>query len=368
MASSIRKAQSPLSCQLCDNPNVIKWKCVDCKLLMCDNCKERIHPRFKLSEKHSILSIKDVGKKEIDISAQFGSLQISQPVISSLLSTYTSNFTSFGKIQYSGNDTLYCSSHSKEFGYKFFIIRLLKESIKVLQELDIECTDFALGIKNEIFYGQFHGSELKVLSTDGVTNTVLSTSPMLILCTHINKDNEITLGLREQGSPFPVTEFRTRLIVVFDVNNKRKLSIECDQNGEKLFSYVWRISTDSYNNIYAIDQFENYDGRIVALERSGGVKFFYKGHDSVNTPETPFNPIGIVITETNIIIVCDERNDSLHALNTKGELIGLQTLTDLGVIYPCSLCLDSEGFLLIGCNSRVNEAIDAKIHVTKISL
>ncbi|XP_063408985.1 uncharacterized protein LOC134692463 [Mytilus trossulus] len=368
MALSIRTAQSPLSCQLCDNPNVIKWKCKDCELLMCDTCKERIHPKFKLSETHTILAIKDIGKEESDISAQFGSLQISQPVIASLLSTYTSKFACFGKIQYSSNDTLYCSYHTKESGYKFFVIRFLKESIRVLKELDIKCTDFAISSKDEIFYGQYHGSELKVVSTDGVKNIVLNTSPMVILGIHINKDNEIILGLREQGSIFPVTEFRTRLIVVFDVNNKRKLKIEYDQNGEKLFSYVWRISTDSDNNIYAIDQFENFDGRIIALERSGSVKFFYKGHDSVNTPDTPFNPIGIVITKKDIIIICDKNNNSLHALNTKGDLIGLQTVTYLGVEFPFSLCLDSEGFLLIGCNTRINKANNAKIHVARIAL
>ncbi|XP_071146000.1 uncharacterized protein [Mytilus edulis] len=368
MASSISKAQSPLSCQLCDNPNVIKWKCKDCKLLMCDSCKERVHPKFKLSETHTIISIKDVGKTESNLSTHLGSLNISQPVISALLSTYTSKFSSFGKIQWSSNDTLYCSYYTKENGYKFFVIRFLKESIKVLQELDIECTDFALGSKDEIYYGQFQSSELKVSLTDGVTNTVLSTSPMVILCIHINKDNEIILGLREQGSPFPVTEFRTRLIAVFDVNNKRKLSIEYDQTGEKLFSYIWRISTDSYNNIYAIDQFEKFDGRLVALERSGGVKFTYKGHRSVNTSQTPFTPMGIVITKTNIVIVCDRNNNYLHALNTNGELVGLQSVTDLRIKLPCSLCFDSEGFLLIGCNTRVNEANDAKIHVAKIAL
>ncbi|XP_052102875.1 uncharacterized protein LOC127736397 [Mytilus californianus] len=335
---------------------------------MCENCKERIHPRFKLSETHDIVSIKDNGKEEVAISAQFGSLQILQPVISSPISTYTSDVPDFSKIQYSGNDTIYCSYNTEENGYKFFIIRLLKESIKLLQTLDIKCTDFALGKKDEIYYGNFHGSELKVLSNDGGTKKVLSTSPMIILGLHINKDNEIILGLREQGCPFPVTDVSTRQIAVFGESKKRKLLIEYDQKSKKLFSYIWRISTDLYNNIYAIDLFENLNGRLVALERSGGVKFIYEGHSGVNSSPTPFNPSGIVVTKTNIIIVSDKDNHSLHALNTKGDIIGLQTLTDLGVTYPASLCLDSEGFLLIGCYTIVNEGNIAKIHVAKITL
>ncbi|CAC5418968.1 unnamed protein product [Mytilus coruscus] len=302
------------------------------------------------------------------MSTQLGSLQISQTVISSILSTYTSDFVCFGKIQYSGKDTIYCSYHTTNRGHKFFIFRLLKKSIKLLQELDIECTDFALGSKDEIYYAQFRGSELKAVSTGGVTSTVLRTPPMIILARHINKDKEIILGLREQGSPFPVTQFCTRQIAVFDENNKRKLTFEYNQDGEKLFSYVWRIATDLDNKIYAIDHInEREDGRIVSVKPWGSLNLIYKGHSSVNTSQTPFNPVDIVITETNVIIVSDENNHSLHALNAKGEMIGLQTVTGLGVKHPCSLCLNSEGFLLIGCN-RIRRAKNAKIHVAKITL
>ncbi|VDI48367.1 Hypothetical predicted protein, partial [Mytilus galloprovincialis] len=122
MASSIRKAQSPLSCQLCENLNVIKWKCKDCELLMCDNCKERIHPKFRLSETHTIISLKDVGKETSVISAQFASLHVSQPVISSVLYTYTSDAPAIAKIQQAGNDTMYCSYHVAK-RYEFFILR-----------------------------------------------------------------------------------------------------------------------------------------------------------------------------------------------------------------------------------------------------
>lgn len=368
MASSFRKAQSPLCCQLCDNPNVIKWKCKDCVLLMCDNCKTCIHPRFKMAETHTIISIKDVGKKQVDISSQFGSLKLSKPVISSVVSTYKSDFPAFGQIKYSGTDTVYCTYHLVDEGYKFFIFRLLKESIKVLKNFDIKCTDFALDSNDGIYFGQYKGSDLKVVTADGVTKTVLTTSPMVIMCLHVNQNNEIILGLREKGSPFPVTEFSTRQIAFFDENKKRKLTIEYDQKGRKLFNYIWRISSDSFDSIYAIDQFENDEGRLIALDRSGGVKFIYEGHSSVNTSQTPFNPMGIVITKTKFIIISDKDNHALHALNTQGVLIGLQTVKHIGIKLPQSLCLDGEDFLLIGCNTRSRRSEYAKIHVAKITL
>lgn len=85
--------------------------------------------------------------------------------------------------------------------------------------------------KDEIYYGQYHGSELNVLSSDGVPQTVLSTPSMIILGMHINKDNEIIIGLREQGSIFPVTKFSTRQIAFFYENKKLKVKFEYDQNG-----------------------------------------------------------------------------------------------------------------------------------------
>lgn len=135
-----------------------------------------------------------------------------------------------------------------------------------------------------------------------------------------------------------------------------------------MFRYVYRVVTDSDNNIYAIDILGNHVGRIVALERYAGIKFIYKCYCNVNVSQPSFNPMDIVITETDIIIIFDEYNNLLHALTTKGELIGLQTVKDLYIKYPLSLCFDSEGFLLIGCNTGVNEANDAKIHVPKIAL
>ncbi|CAG2186541.1 RPGRIP1L [Mytilus edulis] len=54
-------AQTALMCQFCDQQN-IKWKCVDCDILLCSSCKEKIHKKLKSADKHKILSIQDIGK------------------------------------------------------------------------------------------------------------------------------------------------------------------------------------------------------------------------------------------------------------------------------------------------------------------
>ncbi|XP_063406020.1 uncharacterized protein LOC134689979 [Mytilus trossulus] len=54
-------AQTALLCQFCDQQN-ITWKCVDCDILLCISCKEKIHKKLKSTDKHKILSIQDIGK------------------------------------------------------------------------------------------------------------------------------------------------------------------------------------------------------------------------------------------------------------------------------------------------------------------
>lgn len=65
MAISICKAQIPLLCQLCNIQREMKWKCIECELLMCDNCKNKVHSRMKTADKHNIITTQDVG---IDLS------------------------------------------------------------------------------------------------------------------------------------------------------------------------------------------------------------------------------------------------------------------------------------------------------------
>ncbi|XP_071135688.1 tripartite motif-containing protein 2-like [Mytilus edulis] len=57
--------QASMLCQICEIARGIEWKCLDCDLLMCQKCKEKIHPKFKLANEHKIVNIKDVGNKEI---------------------------------------------------------------------------------------------------------------------------------------------------------------------------------------------------------------------------------------------------------------------------------------------------------------
>lgn len=66
-SKSIQKGQIPVSCELCDGGKKIEYKCLDCEVLMCLKCKEKVHAKFKNARDHRVVDIKDVGKHAISL-------------------------------------------------------------------------------------------------------------------------------------------------------------------------------------------------------------------------------------------------------------------------------------------------------------
>ncbi|XP_071161635.1 uncharacterized protein [Mytilus edulis] len=61
LSNSIQKAQLLLACELCEIETKIQWKCIDCDLLLCDKCKNKVHSKIKKAKDHNIITIKEVG-------------------------------------------------------------------------------------------------------------------------------------------------------------------------------------------------------------------------------------------------------------------------------------------------------------------
>ena len=58
-SSSIRKAQNPKLCELCESDINIKWKCVECNKFICNRCKD-IHLNVQTNIQHQIIDIKSL--------------------------------------------------------------------------------------------------------------------------------------------------------------------------------------------------------------------------------------------------------------------------------------------------------------------
>lgn len=353
-STSVRKAQVPISCNFC-NENAIKWKCEECDILMCDSCKYKIHERMKSTKDHEVISFCD--KKEDPSTFT----EVLSEVISFIFHSYTLSVP-VGNLLYSDDDIVYIAGGER---YDTLIKgKMLKMSIRTLMSVDKPIFDLALNKNGEVLFTQpsrIPESPICMALPSGEIKTVLDPKPMRLLALHINKDDELICGLREQGDPFPLHDFSVRQVVLFGTDYKRKLTFETDTKGRKLFAHPSRIRTDSKNNIYVID-WANRDltGKLVAINGNGRLKFTYRGpHNFEN-----FKPMSIVVTPHDNIVLCEKHNNALLVLDSKGTLIALQFVLEVNIINPLALCIDSEGLLLIGCSEKDKKK--GTIHVVKM--
>lgn len=353
-SANIRKAQVPISCNLC-NENPITWKCEECDILMCDSCKNRIHERMKSTKDHEVIS---VFNKEEDPSA---SIEVSSEVISYIFHSYTTDIP-VGNLLCSDEDIVYIAG-SKNFN-KLIKVKMLKRSLRTLMSFEIPTFDIAANEHGGVLFTHISRepeSPISILLSSGEIKTVLDPTPMRLLAIHLTKDNELICGLREQGDPFPLHDFSVRQVVIFGIDYKKKMTFETDTKGRKFFAYPGRIRTDSKMDIYIVDwRDKDHNGKIVAIGGNGRLKFTYRGPNNFEI----FKPMSIVVTPSDNIVLSEKHNHALLVLNSKGALISLQCVRDINITYPIALCIDSEGFLLIGC---FHENDTGKIHAVRIT-
>ncbi|XP_071177646.1 uncharacterized protein [Mytilus edulis] len=350
----MRKAQVPISCNFC-NENVITWKCEECDILMCDSCKNRIHERMKSTKDHEVISFLN---KEEEPSA---SIEVLSEVISYIFHSYTTNVP-VGNLLCSDDDIVYIVGSKKSL--KLIKGKMLKMSVRTIMSIDIPTFDIAVNKNGNVLFTHpsfVPESPISIILPSGEVETVLDPKPMRLLALHINKQYELICGLREQGEVFPLHDFSVRQVVLFGIDHKKKMTLETDTKGEKLFTHPARIRTDSNNNIYVIDWTDsNHTGKIVATDRNFRLKFMYCGPNNFEF----FNPMSIAVTPSDNIVVSDKHNHALLVLNSKGTLIALQCVLDINIACPNALCIDSEGLLLIGCFEKEDTG---KIHAVKIT-
>lgn len=262
---------------------------------MCDTCKH-VHSRIKTSAEHTIMSIQDI---------QIGGTDyIPGKVISSVVKTYTTNVRTVSKLILTDDECIYLLYNPATTDGHIVEERLYQTAIETLKNIDMRCMDIVKTDQNEFVFSAHNTCEINILSDDGSTKPFIDVSSMIPLAKHFNQHGEFILGLREQDPALPSTQFSNRKVANFGKDNKLKFQVEFDKIGTQLFSYIWRITTDSKDNMYAIVN-DIDDGRIEALNKFGELNFIYAGDSSVNSTENPFRPKDVVATQSDNILFTD---------------------------------------------------------------
>ncbi|VDI62686.1 Hypothetical predicted protein [Mytilus galloprovincialis] len=252
--------------------------------------------------------------------------------------------------------------------HKIQKMRMTNESLQKMHKIKIASNDMTLLPSGDLLLSTKE-SCLQIIScsTSKVKSSMYSVYPLLTIAVHVTSDHRILVGVREdQPNAFPVNG--PRQVIMMSIDGKREKVYQTDNNRRPIFTLPFKITTDNDNNIYVIDNLEeDWSGRIVALNKSNGVKWTYSGNADINKEQT-FKPRDLVVTKSENIIVTDADNHMIHILNTSAECIHyLNTKYQLGIQLPNSLDIDNAGILYIGCNTYNSEPNEAKIYTVQVS-
>ncbi|XP_063425452.1 uncharacterized protein LOC134709210 [Mytilus trossulus] len=378
-SNSLCHGQTPMLCQLCEESNEIKWKCLQCDFLLCTKC-QRIHNKVKSTDQHTIIDIKDIASKQqeakdnTDFSAikeekaarkQTRELHQSIPgkigealcgdddyaceqYGAKVIKQYKTGLILVERVV-SGNTGTFWISYTKDKIIKK--IQLSNEMLNIVQEIHINCYGMALLQSGDLLISSAE-SNLKILShtTGKIINSKYSVKPLITGGVHLIRNEKIVISARKEGPVFPVKG--PRQIVLMDIDGKIEKVYDLDNNGKPIFFAPQRITTDTDNNIYVLDTFNTeWNGRIVALDKTNIVRWIYSGIPDVIKDKT-FNPRDLISTQLNNIIITDMDSYMIHILNTSGQCIHyMNTKDQLGIVLPYSVDIDNTGTLHIGCNT-----------------
>ncbi|XP_063410390.1 uncharacterized protein LOC134693485 [Mytilus trossulus] len=409
-ASSLQKGQIPVGCELCKGQNRIQFKCIECDLLMCSECLDRVH--LRIAKDHQITDIKDIGKNvifnEIKCENHTGQAcclfcqtcktficlkcvakkvhnghelveeedyneskvekkpkQMSK-IKFEISKEYTTDLTDIHYIAVCSDGSMWMGNQIRS---KLQHVKLREDKTEIITSLNIKIWGMAKNHSNNILITT-GGTKLKLINTmtGQMTDSRYDVKPLDPISIHVTSDHRVFIGAYPGGNAFPVTG--RRVVVVMDQEGKQLKEYEHDEHNKRLFTYPLCVATTSNGNICVVDWLDNdHRGRVVVLSPGGDILGTYTGHPDVNTGNKPFQPKRILTTPSNNIVVTDLKNHLLHMLTDQGQSITYYNLGDMGIIFPYSLALSTTGTIYIGCVSEAGspDTTKAKLYELEYS-
>ncbi|VDI17982.1 Hypothetical predicted protein [Mytilus galloprovincialis] len=232
------RSQALAKCGICETDRPIKWKCIDCDNLLCNHCKEKVHPQFQNAKDHRVVNIKDLGQPtvvELNINKQ-----------------YLTELTAVQCMSYCHDDSLWiCYNRDKK------IQRVKPEGTKlnILSNFNIMVYGIAVTQSNNLLISTGK-SKLKQISskTGALTDSVYNMSPFITSAIHITSDNKV---LVTGGNKY------SKVVILMNQNGDHERVYEHDQHKQPIFTFPRGITSTRNGNIHVFDEVSDDRGRVV---------------------------------------------------------------------------------------------------------
>ncbi|XP_071136374.1 uncharacterized protein [Mytilus edulis] len=331
MAMSLPQGQCPVQCQLCEGDPKVKWKCLDCDLLMCSKCKDKVHSKFKSEKDHRIIYIKDVGQQSKSVDQQdkevTGRSEAgvgSSPTNVKLINIKEYKTIDIQSLAVSLDGSLWIGNGDEEEGFHPFTshtalqnIKLVGDKLKIISGFNLLIWDVAVTPNNDILLatGEQRLKQIKA-GSNKVSDSVYFVELSYIKSVHATKDGLVIVG-------------GDNVVVVMDTDGKH-------------------LASTLNDNIFVTDP----NPRVVVLGKENAISN-YTGHPSINR-HSAFDPRSVITTPMDNVIVADYSSHTLHILDNTGHLLTTYNTKDIGIEYPRPLAITMEGpfaVLYIGCRN-----------------
>ncbi|XP_052081749.1 uncharacterized protein LOC127719567 [Mytilus californianus] len=408
-ASSLQKGQIPVGCEICKGQNKIEFKCIDCELLMCCECMDRVH--LKTAKDHQITDIKNIGKhvtfSEIKCENHTGQAcclfcqtcktficvkcvakvhnghelieeedynkgkvemkpKQQSKIKFEIFKEYTTDLTHIHHLAVCFDGSMWMGDSVRS---KLQHVKLRDNRTEVITSLNTKIYGIAKTHSNNILVTTDE-TKLKLINTmtGQITDSRYDGTPLDPTCIHVTSDHKVIIGAYSGGKPYSATG--RRVVVVMNQEGKQLKEYEHDKHNKRSFSLPAHITSTSNGNICVVDHSNNNGiGRVVVISPGGDILGTYTGHPDVNTGEKPFKPIEIITTPSDNIVVTDVSNHLLHILTDQGQNITYYNLRDMGILGPYSLALSTTGTIYIGCVNKAGspDTTKAKLYELEYS-
>ena len=361
--------QLAMLCQLCEVDSKVKWKCFECNLLMCLNCKDKMHSKIKAAMAHQVIDIMEVQLERNEEYLAFD-LQDDTETTPRLeikmtnIKKFPTTIKNITILAISLDDSLWIGDGNKYKGFHPFSkstalqkVKVEEHKLKIISTFDIDTWDIAITHNNDLLMAT---QELKlrqiISSCNKVSESIYNghADSFLISCVHVTRNGNVIIAGNKK-----VPEHR-EIIVVMDSDGSRLSWHEKDKNKKSLFERPMSLTSTNNGSIFIADIH-----RVVVLENINVISFY-----NPISKHRSFRPTSVAATPLDNVIVADCHNHTLHILNNTGHRLTTYTTSDIGVLMPYSLAIASVGqftVLFIGCCTQEKSSEDAKLYKMNIT-
>lgn len=316
-----KQSQVPIQCQTCGNPKV-KWKCKTCNGLACIHCKDSENS----NKGHQISNLIQHERKITDVKKCETNLKLVR-----FLAVSCENLFWIGNGCHVKHKNIHTALQCSKVG----------ETMNVISSFNMVVKDIAVTPNNDLLLATGK-SRLKQIraGTSEVTDSIYCVESSKLCSVYVEENGRVIVGGYE-------------VVVTMHTKGNHCKRYDYDEDSKPLVkSYIRAITSTGNGNIFVID---GSDVDRVAVLGEKGIIGIYSGTSSVTDEDIRFNPQSVVTTSLDNVIVADYHH-KLHILDDRGHLLTTYDTKDMGISYPLSLAITTEGafaVLYIGCYKTV---------------